>query len=235
MCNQIISYIDNLLSPYLFGYRKGSSTEQCLTVMLEQWKDALDDKGTAAAILTDLSKAFDCLNHNLLLSKMGAYGFDKGALEFIQDYLKGRRQRTRVNDTFSSWLVLKNGVPQGSILGPLLFNIFLNDMFYFIKDAKMANYADDNTVYTSKNNIQDLLKTLKDETSVIINWFRINEMKPNNDKCHLIVCNHDHLSVTLGKEKIETSDSVELLGVTHDLQITCLTLSHLSYPGMLIS
>ena len=147
---------------------------------------------------------------------MEVYDFDKGALEFIQDYLKGRRQRTRVNDTFSSWLVLKNGVPQGSILGPLLFNIFLNDMFYFIKDAKMANYADDNTVYTSKNNIEDLLKTLEDETSVIIGWFRINEMKPNNDKCHLKVCNHNQLSVTLGKEKIETSDSVELLGVMID-------------------
>ena len=171
MCNQIISYIDNFLSPYLFRYRKGYSTEHCLTVMLEQWEKALDDKGTAGAILTDLSKAFDCLNHNLLLSKMEAYGFDKGALEFIQDDLKGRRQRTRVNDTFSSWLVLKNGVPQGSILGPLLFNIFLNDMFYFIKDAKMANYADDNTVYTSKNNIEDLLKSLEDETSVIIDWF----------------------------------------------------------------
>ena len=76
MYNQILSYIDNFLSPYLFGYRKGYSTEQCLTVMLEQWKKALDGKGTAGAILTDLSKAFDCLNHNLLIAKMAAYGFD---------------------------------------------------------------------------------------------------------------------------------------------------------------
>ena len=216
MYNQILSYIDNFLSPYLFGYRKGYSTEQCLTVMLEQWKKALDGKGTAGAILTDLSKAFDCLNHNLLLAKMEAYGFDKSALKFIQNYLKERKQRTKVNGSFSSWLELKYGVPQGSILGPLLFNIFLNDMFYFVKDTKVANYADDNTLYTIEDNIDDLLKTLENETSLILDWFRINEMKPNDDKCHLIVCNHDQLTVTLGEEEIETNDSVELLGVTID-------------------
>ena len=80
MYNQIITYIDTFLSPYLFGFRKGYSTEQCLTVMLELWKKALDSKGAAGAILTDLSKAFDRLNHNLLIAKMAAYGFDKNAL-----------------------------------------------------------------------------------------------------------------------------------------------------------
>ena len=139
---------------------------------------------------------------------MEAYGFDKSSLEFIQYYLKGRMQRGKVNGSFSSRLELKYGVPQGSILGPLLFNLFLNDMFYFIKGTKMANYDDDNTLYTIKNNIEDLLKTLENETSLILDWFRMNEMKPNDDKCHLIVCNHDQLSVTLGKEEIITSDSV---------------------------
>ena len=216
MYNQILSYIDKFLSPYLFGYRKGYSTEQCLIVMLELWKKALDSKGTAGAILTDLSKAFDCLNHNLLLAKMEAYGFDKTALKFIQDYLKDRKQRTKVNSSFSLWLELILGVPQGSILGPLLFNIFINDMFYFIKDTKIANYADDNTLHTVKDNIEDLLKTLENETSIILHWFRINEMKPNDDKCHLLVCNHDQLFVTLGNEKIVSTNSVELLGVTID-------------------
>ena len=216
MYNQILSYIDKFLSPYLFGYRKGYSTEQCLIVMLELWNKALDSKGTAGAILTDLSKAFDCLNHNLLLAKMEANGFDKTALKFIQDYLNDRKQRTKVNSSFSLCLELILGVPQGSILGPLLFNIFINDMFYFIKDTKIANYADDNTLHTVKDNIEDLLKTLEDETSIILHWFRINEMKPNDDKCHLLVCNHDKLFVTLGNEKIVTTNSVELLGVTID-------------------
>ena len=93
----MFSYIDKFLSPYLFGYRKGYSTEQCLTVMLETWKKALDSKDTAGAILTDLSKYFDCLNHKLLLAKMAAYGFDKSALKYMQNYLKDRKQRTKVN------------------------------------------------------------------------------------------------------------------------------------------
>ena len=216
MYNQMFSYIDKFLSPYLFGYRKGYSTEQCLTVMLEIWKKALDSKGTAGAILTDLSKAFDCINHKLLLAKMAAYGFDKSALKYIQNYLKDRKQRTKVNGSFSLWAELKYGVPQGSILGPLIFNIFINDMFYFIKETKLANYADDNTLYTVKDNITDLLYTLENETSLILDWFRMNEMKPNGDKCHLLVCNQDKLTVTLGDKNIANDDSVELLGILID-------------------
>ena len=216
MYNQILVYMDKYLSSYLFGYRKGHSTEQCLTVMLELWKKALDNKETAGAILTDLSKAFDCLNHNLLLAKMAAYGFDENALLFIKDYLTNREQRTKVNGSFSSWLKVKQGVPQGSILGPLLFNIFINDMFFFLKDTKIANYADDSTLYATNVTTESLLKKLECETSTILDWFRLNEMKPNHDKCHLIVCNHDNLSVKLGEEEIKSINSVKLLGITID-------------------
>ena len=96
MYNQILSYIDKFISPYIFGYRKGHTTEQCLTVMLEAWKKTLDHKGKAGAILTDLSKAFECLNHSLLLAKMDGCGLDKSALLFIQNYLTDRKQKTKV-------------------------------------------------------------------------------------------------------------------------------------------
>ena len=222
MYEPIFSYFEKFMSPYLFGYRKGHSTEQCLLVMLEMWKKALDTKKVAGAILTDLSKAFDCLSHDLLIAKLEAYGFGKSALKFIYDYIKDRKQRTKVNGSYSSWKDLKYGVPQGSILGPLLFNIFINDIFYFLDKSKMANYADDNSTYVVENDILSLLKTLEEETSTVLNWFKINEMKSNNDKCHLIVPNTNNKYyknksfIYLDNEFLENENSVKLLGVDID-------------------
>ena len=219
MFEQTYSYIDQFLSPYLFGYRKGRSTEQCLAIMVEVWKKALDSFNKAGAVLTDLSKAFDCLNHKLLIAKLNAYGFDKNALTFIHDYLKGRKQRTKVNGVYSSWRNVNYGVPQGSILGPLLFNIFINDIFLFMKEAKIANYADDNTAYSVGKSVDDLLSKLESETSTILEWFRINEMKSNDDKCNLIVAKNDNISINVGNEQIDSCNSVELLGVKIDNQL----------------
>ena len=216
MYKQIIAHIDKFLSPYLFGFRKGHSTEQCLLKMLETWKKAADEKKFGGAVLTDLSKAFDCLNHDLLLAKLNAYGFDYSALKFLRSYLIDRKQRTKVGGSYSSWRDILFGVPQGSILGPLLFNIFLNDIFFFTNDSILANYADDNTVYSVKDTYDELLYTLQTETSQLINWFQINEMKSNQDKCHLFVINDDQATIELGNENIEACTSIELLGLTID-------------------
>ena len=147
MNEQISEYMENYLSDYLFGYRAGYGTQYCLITMVEMWRKALDEGKVAGAILTDLSKAFDCISHELLIAKLHAYGFDKSAIALVYDYLKGRKQRTKVNGSYSSWREILTGVPQGSILGPLLFNIFINDIFHFLNKAKIANFADDTLLF----------------------------------------------------------------------------------------
>ena len=214
--DQILNYIEKYLSPYLFGFRKGHSTEQYLNVMLERWKKALDQKKYAGAILTDLSKAFDCLNHKLLIAKLEAYGFNHEALALIFNYLSNRKQRTKIKSSYSSWREIEFGVPQGSILGPLLFNIFLNDIFLFIENANITNYADDNTPYAIEASIEKLVETLEHDTNILLNWFQMNEMKSNKDKCHLLIVNSLGNTIKLGNEEITGSKSVKLLGITID-------------------
>ena len=114
--------------------------------------------------MTDLSKAFDCLSHDLLIAKLHAYGIKKGSLNLLFSYLKNRKQRVRLNNTYSEWIDILFGVPQGSILGPLLFNIFLCDLFFFLRDIPVTNYADDNTPYCTGLKILDVL--IKSENAV---------------------------------------------------------------------
>ena len=136
--------------------------------MVESFKKALDNRLLAGAILTDLSKAFDCLKHDLLIAKLNAYGFDNISLKYILSYLSKRKHRTKVNNSYSSWSEIKTAVPQGSILGPLLFNIYLNDIFFFVDKSNITNYADDNTPYATESNIDELRITLKNDTDTLL-------------------------------------------------------------------
>ena len=120
----------------------------------------------------DISKTFDTLNHKLHFKKMQAYGFDKKSLSFIESYFTNRKQRTKIGDSFSKYQRIITGVPQGSILGPLFFNIFINDLFLSIDKSTLCNYADDNTLYTSGNDANTVINKLKQDFSkIMVPWF----------------------------------------------------------------
>ena len=213
-------YINNNLSPYLCGFRKGYNTQSCLVIMLEKWKKALDKKHIAGALLTDLSKAFDCMNHDLLIAKLDDYGIQKSALKLILSYLSNRKQRTKVNNSFSQWSDIKSGVPQGSILGPLLFNIYINDLFYFVEEDKVTNYADDTTPYSIEANIETLIDNLQFNTNTLLTWFDNNFFKLNPDKCKLLITNHvDDIGINVNNTIIKAEKSVKLLGVQIDNEL----------------
>ena len=174
----------------------------------------LDQGGVFGALLTDLSKAFDCIPHDLIIAKLEAYGLEIGALRLIHDYLINRKQRVKVNEVNSSWKDIIFGVPQGSILGPLLFNIHLCDLFYFLEDFDIASYADDTTIYTTEKNEESVIAALEKSSAILFKWFNNNFMKANNDKSHLLMSCKEQSSAIIESSCIKSSQKELLLGVT---------------------
>ena len=116
--------------------------------MTNSWQKCLHNCGKDGATLIDQSKAFDCLPHDLLIAKLKAYGLGGKSLKFIFSYLRNRKHRVRIGSSLSEWLEIMFGVPHRSILGPIIFNIFINDLLYLIQDCEICNFADDNTIYS---------------------------------------------------------------------------------------
>ena len=156
--------------------------------------------------MTDLSKAFDCISHELILAKLHAYGFSLRALRLIHSYLTNRKQRTKVNGKYSSWEVILFGVPQGSILGPLLFNIFLCDLFLIMKETSFASNADDNTPYVTAENLDEVIKSLEKDSIKLFQWFSDNQVKANHDKCHLLVSVKNNVIMNASGFKIKNTE-----------------------------
>ena len=218
---QISAYIEFYLSPYLCGHRNGYCAQYEIITMLEKWKTALDEKGYGGAILMDLSKAFDTLNHELLIAKLNAYGFSYDSLRLLYSYLSNRWQRTKINNTYSSWSEILLGVPQGSILGPLLFNIYLNDLFSINIESDLCNFADDNTLHLCDLSLDALVHKLGASGKSVIKWFDYNYMKLNESKCKLLISGNKEevIIAAVRSAKIIESREVTLLGCHIDREL----------------
>ena len=218
---QIEQYMEGKLSMYQCGFRKGMNAQNCLLFMIEKWRKCLDNKGKTGVLLTDLSKAFDCLNHELLIAKLSAYGFDYMSLKLIYSYLSDRSQRVKINSSYSSWSHIMFGVPQGSILGPLLFNIYLSDLFMFLEKSFIANYADDNSPFACSKDIPKVISQLEEDSITLLLWVKHNDFKANPDKFHLLLNEKDENAfMMVDNYAVHNSNCEKLLGVKIDNMLT---------------
>ena len=217
-----MSSVTNFLSDFISAYRKGYSTNHVLLRLIENWKVELDSNLFTEAVLMDFSKAFDCISHDLLIAKLHVDGFSFETLTFLSSYLIICKQYVKINNICNNFLKILSDVPQGSILGLILFNLFHNGLFLCLKYTDLHNAADNNTITAVCDQLPDLIKMLEAEGKLSVGWFRKNEMVVNSDKFQAIILNRKEAHAThkliIENEEIKTT-SIKLLGINIDDQL----------------
>ena len=204
---QLNEYFANFLSKYQCGFQQGFSAQHCLLVMIGKLRKIRDEKGVFAAVLTGMSKAFDCIPHQLLINS------------FLFRVPQKPKTEKKIGSTFSECLNILLGVSQGSILGPLLFLIFIADLFYLNYDLDFASYADDTTPYICRLDFS-IIKVLAPNVNKLFNWFRQNGLLANSGKSHFLTSPYERRSLRINDSVITPSSSEELLGVLIDSELT---------------
>ena len=215
--------MESKISKCVSGFTKSFGAQHSLTVMLKKWGKTLDKEENMSAIFVDLSKAFDTINHDVLLAKIKAYGLSKQVLSFMCSYLKNRRQRVQINDKFSSLKEVIAGVPQGSVDGSLLFNLFISNIFLLICFSTLSNYADDNNLFTTGFEIQLMTQMLLFDFRTLNNWLHENVLILNPAKCHFMSfgkSTHDKDIFYYENLTLENINVEEVLGVTIARKLT---------------
>ena len=215
--SQINTFMSGKFCKYLTGFRKNQNTQHALLNIIENWNSNLNKENKIRAIFMDLSKAFDTLDHFLLIAKLEAYGFDSLSLEFMKNYLTNRKQRCKIGNCFSIWRKITSGVSQGSILEPLLFNIFIN-IFLFAKNSTLCYYSDDNTQFSCKKFFDQVINKLQTDFRTLKIWFYDNFLVVNPKKCHFMTLGNGNnvCEVSCDDIIIKNSLSDKILGLTID-------------------
>lgn len=229
--DQIYSFFENngIFTDQQFGFRSGRSTTTAVSNFINWVSGGLDGSQSTAAVFCDLSKAFDCVNHDILINKLKHYKFSKSALSWVNSYLRNRQQRTilKKNDTqfISEWQKIECGVPQGSILGPLFFLIFVNDVTKSVS-SNLILYADDTTAVVQAENSEVLKTKLELTVLELSSWFGTNGLKLNSSKTQILkfqtVQNRQKLTIELYYDGniLSFIDNTKFLGINIDQNLT---------------
>ena len=220
---QMIEHLEihQLINPNQHGFRKNHSTTSAITNLTDFVFKSFDSKQSVPTILLDLSAAFDCVDHTILKYKLGNYGFRGQALSLLSFYLHERKFRVKTDSgKLSDLHTFSLGVPQGSVLGPLFFILFINDFSNCLYHCKSIHYADDTAIYSTTSNIMDYVPTITNDLLNAGNWFRANKLKLNFKKSQFVIFSSSPLlqrpTLFLDAIPIEPTDSVNYLGVILD-------------------
>ena len=216
--------VNGLINNKQHGFRKGFSTESAIANVLKNVYENINHKKVTAAIFFDYSKAFDCVEHNILLSKLKHLGVRGKAYSLIESYLKDRKQRVFYNGNYSEPISIKYGVPQGSVLGPLLFAIYLNDVLNVCKNLDLSLFADDKAGVISDQCTATVIRALNAELKLLYDWVLANRLSLNMDKTVFMIFSHLpsynlNPPVVIGTSYIKQVYHTKYLGVTIDYQL----------------
>ena len=213
--------LECMKSWYLTSYRiiKAHSSQHALFKLLQPCQRELDESWFVSTILMGFSKAYDCIPHEPLIAKWEAYGLHKNSLNLLADYLSGRKQRKKIDSAFSGWWKKYFGIPQGSILGPLLVIIFINDLLFFVSKCDINN----NSMYLYSKLPSKILSSLRFDLKNVLMWFTVNSLKPNPGKLQDIIlrkCVTNQLSLFINGTKTERKSEIVSRVLKIDDQLT---------------
>ena len=225
-CKRLNSFIDknNILSENQYGFRANRSTSTALLDLLEEITKAHDENKHTIGVFIDLRKAFDTIDHDLLLEKLDNFGVRGTSNNWLNSYLKNRKQFVSLNNTSSSLSQVLCGVPQGSVLGPILFILYINDICNVSKLLRLILFADDTNLFRSGNNVKELSCEISSELSKLDTWFAVNKLSLNVAKTNFIVFSgkksNNDIKITINNQEIERVYSTKFLGVIIDAKLT---------------
>ncbi len=210
----------NIINANQFGFRENHSTAYGLTKIVDKISERLDSGNTVIGTFLDLSKAFDTIDHDILIGKLNHYRICGVSSLWFQNYLSNRKQSVKIGNTVSRMEYIKCGVPQGSILGPLLFILYINDCANDLQNSELFMFADDTNLFSAGHNIPDLERSVNAELNILSEWFKANRLSLNIKKTQFMVFSKrrsiQNVNILVNGASIKLVKFINFLGVTFD-------------------